>query len=218
MLSRNIALFLFFQIFLSGLAFCQGSPLEARTGQLRVQQTSQVNALVELAKNVKVPFAIVCADEELRTTQISVDLDGATVQQALLEITSSRHDLAFSTENGVVVVQKVPLPTDCSYLNTTVPVFDANRDTVQHLSAKLWMTLQSQLDPSKTGFLGVLHPTPADKNVGPAELRGKTVKEILIWLVAKHGGAAWVAFPSPAVTQTSMDNLWEIFFYDRNAK
>jgi len=199
-------------------AFCQTHHGQPKTSHLKFTKITMLNALLAAANDVKVPLGIMCADQRIRETEISIEINRRTLRDAVVAITSSQPDLKTTVRNGVVFVQRIPLPEECDYLTSTIPRFDAERDTVEHLSAKLWMTLETQLDPSKVGFTGVLHPNPKDREIGPADLRGQQVKDILNWMVMQHGAAAWVALPSKSAKDSPMGKLWQIVFYDSSLR
>jgi hypothetical protein len=206
-------------VLVSQLAFSTAhrDPLQARTGHLKLERTSILAALLALGKHTKVPLAILCADERFRnTSEVSVDIDNRSVADAISMITASQPDIRFKAEGGVVIIEPVPLPSECAFMNLTIPEFAAQRDTVEHLSAKLWMTLEVQLDPGRASFAGVLHPSTLDRKIGPVELRNRRVSELLNWMVQEHSGAAWPSFPCKNVKAATNDQLWKIAFYPPN--
>ena len=193
---------------------CCAQVAQPRTGHIKLANIRMLDAILAVAKDLNSPLGIMCADERLRDSEITVDIDGMTAIDAFHAVTASQPDLRTTSLGGVVFVQRTPLPSYCSFLVLKVPAFDAERDTVQHLSAKLWMTLEMQLDPKRTGFMGVLHPNAKDKSIGPARLKGEQVKDILNWMVKQHGAAAWVGLPTTDVKKASAEELWHIVFYD----
>jgi hypothetical protein len=191
-------------------------PLQARTGHMTFAQANMLDALLAIAENVRVPFGIACADDSMRQTKVSVEINEGPLGNALSLITAGHPGVQFSVHHGVVVVERLPLPENCEFLDLSIPDFYAERDTVEPLSAKLWMTLEMQLDPGKKGFAGILHPNQADRAIGPADLRGEHVRDILNWMVEHHGASAWVATPNNNPAAAANDELWKIVFYDRN--
>ncbi len=191
-------------------------PLQAKTGHMTFTQASMLDALLAIADNVRVPFGIACADDSMRQTKVSAEIHEGSLGDALSLITAGHPGIQVSVQHGVVVIERFPLPEGCQFLDLSIPEFNAQRDTVEHLSAKLWMTLERQLDAGKKGFAGVLHPNRADRAVGPADLRGERVRDILNWMVEHHGASAWVATPNSSPSAAASDDLWTIVFYDRN--
>ncbi len=189
-------------------------PLSKKMPQLRFRG-SAVEALLCIGQTFQVPLGIISSDSLLTNTQVSLNGVDVGLPSALDSVLLSVTSYKWSAVNNVIMLEKKDTKLANTYLNIIVPDFEASSDTAEHLSAKLWMTIELQIDPKRGGFAGVLHPNAADKVLPSISLKNKHVYEILNWIVAENGSAAWIAKPWPAdqIQDLGMYDLWNIVFY-----
>jgi hypothetical protein len=188
--------------------------LGAPVNDFTIPKSTIVDSLLELGRRTKIPLAIPCADAAFQHSMISVHLEHSTVGAVLSAILRDEPNVTAHLDQGVIVVDRLPRELNCKFIDTVIPTFGMTHpETVEHISAKLWMTLELQLDPTKTGFAGILHPSDYDKKLAPFELRNQTVGDILTWLVARHSAAAWIGLPSARPSDAYLNELWRIVFY-----
>ncbi len=212
-MKTTISLIMMLATFGFAHAASQMDPLQARTSHLKLARVTRLDAVMALAGNAKVPLGVVCPDPEFMGAEISLETNRQTMAEALSAVIAGASDMRLDVDHGVIVVQRIALPPECAFLDSVIPVLIVPKDTVVHVSALLWMTLEPQLDASKTGFMGILHPDANDRDIGPAELRGRRVRDVLNWMVREHGAAAWVSWPCLEVGSAASDQLWKLVFF-----
>lgn len=93
-------------------------------------------------------------------------------------------------------------------LNKVIPVLEiAEGETVKLASEMLWWNLQIALDPSVMGFAG--HVMGASSTIKPTELRNRTVRDILSYIVVNSQAEGWiVSGPPKCLGFTPYCGLW----------
>jgi hypothetical protein len=206
----------FYAILLSVNAlFAQSTgPLRAALPQFDVLNTSIPDALLKAGEQSGVPIGIDASNPELWKKKVSFKRSGATLGEVVGQILAEEPGYTIAQDGKTVVIRPVSHPSDL--LNTRIVTFQSVPSSAVNNSLKLWMALVMQLDPSREGFMGIGHSSCLDDKVLPAtDLSGKTVWEILDWIVGTHGAVAWIAVPfSGEVGKSSaQEDFWKLIPY-----
>jgi len=190
------------------------SPLRVALPQFEVQNISIPDALLKAGQQSGVPIGIDATDPELWKKKVSVKRSGATLGEVLGQILAAEPGYTIAQDDGALLVRPALHPS--RLLDTRIVAFQSVSSSAVGNSLKLWMTLVLQLDPSREGFAGIRHSSCLDDKLLPAaDLSGKTVWEILDWIIGKHGAVAWVAVPfSGEVGKSSaQEDFWKLIPY-----
>lgn len=190
------------------------SPLRAAVPQFEVQNRSIPDALLKAGEQSGVPMGIDASNPEIWKKKVSVRRSGATLSEVLGQILAEEPGYTIAQDGNTIVIRPVSHPSNL--LDTRIVTFQSVSSSAVNNSLKLWMTLVMQLDPAREGFMGVGHSSCLDNKILPAtDLSGKTVWEILDWIVGTHGAVAWIAVPfSGEVGKSSaQEDFWKLVPY-----
>ena len=109
-------------------------------------------------------------------------MDDATVGDIVRKILGSPDSYQLSVTSGVILVRrKGQMPPD--WLNHRIRRFTVQRDEIMFVNSELWMALETDLDPTKRGFVGDYPGTNPIDEVGPFDERGQTIRQLLVKIV-----------------------------------
>ena len=188
-------------------------PLSRPVAHFSIGTTSLLNALLWLGRDERIGFGIEFPGNEL-DRDVRVEADRGTVRDVLNKILSPADAYQISVSNGVILIRKKGVKPP-AWLDHRLPLFDLPRMELMSANAGLGMRLEMDLDPSLKGFLGDMPVTDPIDNVGPIHARGRTVRQLLIGIVAASRGASWfpttweVRFSFPA----SINPFWTLVTY-----
>ena len=176
-------------------------PLRVALPQFQVQNASIPDAVLKAGRQSGVPIGFDASDPKLWKTKVSIKRSNATLGDVLHQILDAGPAYTIAQNGRTVVIRPVLRPSNL--LDTRIILFKTEiPGSADDLSFKLWMTLVRQLDPRRAGFmgggLGNLNSSLEKPVLPPVDLSGKTVWEILDWIVGTHGSAASdLCAPSP---------------------
>jgi hypothetical protein len=187
------------------------SPLSRHVSHFSIGKTTALDALVWFGREEHISFGIEFYGDLSRTVQINVD--DTTVGEIVQKILGSTDAYRLSVSDNVILIRRTrgAFP---DWLNYRLPLFRVPRGELMAVNNELWMALEMNLDPSRHGFLGDYPPTNPIDEVGPFNEHRKTVRALLIKIVAASQGATWyptqnVQSPAPASTNSS----WTLVTY-----
>jgi hypothetical protein len=198
------------------------SPLQLALTRFEVKNISIPDAVVKAGQQAGVPIGLDASDPELWKKKISLQTANATLGEVLRQILAAGPAYTIRQDGRAVVIRCAPRQSDL--LDTRIIDFKMDRlASANQLSSKLWMTLVTQVSPSRMSFLGgglgSLYSSLEKAVLPPVDLSGKTVWEILDWIVGTHGSAAWVAVPFHGEVGKSIgpSDLWRLDAYSAPA-
>jgi hypothetical protein len=190
------------------------SPLRVTLTKFEAQNVSIPDAVLKAGQQSGVPIGLDASDPTLWKSRVSVMKTNATLGEVLRQILDAGPAYTIAQDGRAVVIRPVLQPSNL--LNTRILLFKTEKPaSADDLSFKLWMTLVRQLDPRRAGFMGGglanLDSTLEKAVLPPVDLSGKTVWEILDWIVGTHGSAAWVAVPfGGEVGDSPANSIWHL--------
>jgi hypothetical protein len=208
-------------LLMAGALLAQSSSsLRVRVAKFEVENASIPDAVVKAGQQAGVPLGIDASDPKLWKKTTSLKQSGSTLGEVLRQILDPGPAYTIRQDGRTIVIRPGSCPS--SLLNTRIISFKTEMPvSARDLSFKLWMALVSQLDPRRGGFLGpgLMSPSSLDNKLPPVDLSGKTVWEILDWITATHGSAAWVAVPFHGEVGKSIgpSDLWRLEAYSAPA-
>jgi len=175
------------------------SVLSREVSHFSIGKTNVVDALLWLAHDERVCFGIEFSGTELsREIQVSVDM--TTVSEVVKRILGSSDAYLLSDSDGVILIRRKGIKPP-AWLDHTLRLFEIPRLELVTAGNGLWMRLESDLNPTIKGFAGDLPVTDPIDEVGPFHEHEKTVRQLLVRIVASSRGATW--YPSVAGVRIS---------------
>jgi len=156
-------------------------------------------------------IAVEYVDRASMDRPITVNLQEKTVRQGLDTILRNIHGYSWRLRNGIIeVTNRSGSKRADKQLNMVIPVFKiADGETAKMASVMLWWNLQMKLDPKLKGFGGSILEGAETSKVNPAELRNRTVREILAYIALNSRAEGWiVAGPPECLGFTPYCGLW----------
>jgi hypothetical protein len=193
-------------------------PLLVALPSFDAHNISVPDAVLKAARQAGVPLGLDASDTKLWKREVSLKASNSTLGEVLRQILGAAPAYTVARDGGAVVIR--PVVSQSDLLNTRILVFKTDEpSSADDLSFQLWMTLVQQLSPSRGGFLGGgltdLNSSLEKPTLPPVDLSGKTVWEILDWIVGAHGSAAWVGLPFNGEISKSVGpgDLWRLERY-----
>ena len=189
--------------------------LETRLPNFSVAGVSRLHALVQFSRQLRVPLGIECVRPSAFRPVQALSLTRPSVREVLQSILGRSHGYVVSLAGGVVNVNcPEGINAKGNLFGAVVPRFSIPRSNLATASLNLWMSLELRLHPETEGFAGDYSPAPLGHDIGPLEMRGATVRQILNAIVASYGEAAWVATAPPSrLGRLPQSGLWAVIDY-----
>src|SRR5262250_1894919 len=188
------------------------SPLSRHVRHFSIGKTTALDSLIWLGRSEHICFGIEFYGSDLSRI-VQINMDDATVGEIVKNILGSADAYQLSVFDNVILIrrERAALP---DWLNYRLPQFKVPRGELMAVNNELWMALEMTLDPSKRGFVGDYPQTDPIEEVGPFNEHGKTVRELLIKIVAASSGATW--YPTQNVQSlapASENGFWTLVTY-----
>ncbi len=189
--------------------------LETRLPNFSVAGVSKLHALVQFSRQLRLPLGIECVRRSAFRPVSALSLTRPSVREVLESILGSKQGYVLRISDGVLEVNCTEvLNAKRNLFGDVVPRFSIPRSNLATASLNLWMSLELRLHPETEGFAGDYSPAPLGHDVGPLEMRGATVRQILNAIVASYGEAAWVATAPPSrLGHLPQSGLWAVIDY-----
>ena len=175
---------------LPAAAECAAEPLGVIPTKINIRSKSIIEALLELGQTSSVCFGIEIRDDRLARTPVAWTEPGPVgklVESAL----SDAKGYKLQVRGRIVLIS--PSETDePTWLDTKIPHFKADRSGLQSLNNLLFMELRLVEDPSIAGFAGHYRPGQTRDEIGPFDVRNRTVRDVLDLLVGSSMGGLWL--------------------------
>ncbi len=190
----------------------KASVLRRQVDHFSFGETTALNALLWFGHDEGICFGIEFSGQELNK-KVRISLDKTTVGDAVRKILSSSDLYVVSAPDGIVLIRKKGVPAP-AWLDHRLRKFEIGRTELMSASSALWMTFQLDLNPSLKGFAGDYPGTEPPDEIGPIRERGKTIRQLLIKIVAASRGASWYPTQEVRVTfPTVINNDWTLASY-----
>ena len=153
---------------------------------------TRLAALIRFGRENDLCFGIEFSDERLRQKTV-IQVPRTTVREAVKAILAADKGdtLMISARNGVVLIRSRRSPSP-DWLDHRLSQFRIHRMQLVLAGLNLAMALESDLRPSVKGFAGDFPAgDPADE-VGPLDIRGATIRELLCSIVGVSRKADWI--------------------------
>ena len=190
-----------------------GPVLTHRIQHFVATEERRLSALVRLGRENGLCFGIETVTDNFneKITLRLIDTDAQNVINAAL---GSSQEYEISVLHNVILIRdKRVRPPE--YLALRLPRFRIPRSTLVWANLNLWMSVEMYLDSSRKGFAGDSPPGDATDQVGPFDITGQKVRDLLCRVVGNSKGATWmVSSPIvPAVAPASTNSLWTLVLY-----
>jgi hypothetical protein len=175
-----------------------------------------VDALLALGQQEQVPLGIEYVGRDALEKPITEDFHSTTVGKIVEVLLGGGKGYTWCVRDGVLNVSHKSVAAGKGNLfDRVLPEFVIRRCSVADASNVLYMSLNRQLHPEITGYLGEYNPGDMRNLVGPLELRNTPVRDILNRLVSSaNRRAAWIVQVQPGcLDQLPSGGLWTIIEY-----
>lgn len=194
----------------------QSNPMEKNIESFSVAGVTPLEALLKLGAQGQVPLGIICSDNALLSTQLTINQSHTSVQSILAVILDGVISYrAKLDKNGVVQIFDPTKISGNAVLNFSFPRFQSFRsEDTTDISERMWGDFQMKINPKRTGYGGVLRVPPGDHKLPPIDLVDAKIGDILDWMVVHHGSMAWIMWPQPVeLVDTPQYRLWNLVYY-----
>jgi len=178
---------------------------------------SGLDTLLLFCQQEGIPLGVEYVDEALLRTPVEVKVSESTVAEVLDKILGPLEGYRWSITDRVIVVTHVSVDRADSQnlLRLRIPQFKTPESTLGEASNILWMTIDRELHPDVRGWVGNYPPGNILRKIGPFDLKNLSVRTILNYLVAEHGGAAWIVKVPPGnLDKLTSSGLWRVIEYE----
>jgi len=159
-----------------------------------------------------IPLGIEFSTTELDDT-VNLSTSATNVRGVLNSILGVTRQYSLASARGVVSIRAVGVPPP-AWLDHRVRRFRLPRTQISWASIKLWMTVETSMDPAKQGFGGDYPPGDPNDRVGPVDVRDVAVRELLNRIVGTSGHSSWVVTRQGAriLPPASVNRLWTTMY------
>ena len=208
-----VAILLFAVVEAAGVERNAAWVLSRQVHHFSIGQTSVLDALLWFGHDQGVCFGIEFSGPDLsRTVQVVADM--TTVGEVVKEILGRSDAYLLSVSDGVILIRKKGIRPSV-WLDYRIPQFDLPKIELISADVALANRLELELNPTIKGFAGDSPGTEPIDEVGPFHLRGETVRQILVRIMAASRGASW--FPTDtrgiAPFPASINRFWTFVTY-----
>jgi len=193
-----------------------GPILAHRIQHFVATKEQRLSALVRLGRETGLCFGIETLTDNFneKITLRLVDTDAHSTISAVL---GSSREYEISVLHNVILIcdKRVRQPKD---LAVRLPHFQIPRATLLWANLNLWMSVEIDFDPSRKGFAGDSPPGDSTDHVGPFDIAGQQVRDLLCLIVGDSKGAAWM-ISNPIVSgvaPASKNSLWTLVLYQNS--
>jgi hypothetical protein len=188
--------------------------LDQRVDAIKLSLVTPFEALLQIGQRYRIPLGIVVGDKQIVTPVAEISVPQGDLRSALQAIMVFTPLYSWKQEQGVIVVAEVHPSAETRFLpSLVIRSFISPPSTVRQLSNQLWMSVQAELDPTRSGFWGVIH-NDDQQLVAPIKEKNASVEHILNDVVRYRRTAAWIILPPPPrIVDAPEDRLWGILTY-----
>jgi hypothetical protein len=189
----------------------QDNPLERPASEFNSRGVGLTETLLKFSHQQHLRIAIEYVDRASMEQPVEVSLQDKTVRQALDSILRNGQGYSWRLRNGIVeITNRRASKRAEDQFNKVIPVFEIYKGaSVKFASAVLWLNLQFAFDPElKEKGIGGDFPG-VSSTIKPARLRGRTVGQILGYIVLNSQAEGWIAAgPPECLGFTPYCGLW----------
>ena len=190
-----------------------GSPLTARVRNFVSNDERRLSALVRLGLENGLCFGIETVTRSFNE-KITLRLAKTDAQSAIKAVLGSQREYDITLLHNVILIRdkRVPPP---EYLAVRLPRFRIPRSRLDEANLNLFISLETHLAHSPFGFAGDGPPGDPTDRLGPFDISGQTVRDLLCQVVGNSKGATWI-FTSPvapAPPPSSINRRWSLVLY-----
>ena len=196
-------------------AGCRADGLPVVLPHYRVEAANVVEALMLLGRDTHICFGLRGLDRSAFLTQVRLDLTGASLSQVLSAVLGGADGYSFKqSPQGVVLINGPARTPGGSLLDRPISSYAIPRTSLKTASNVLKLQLIADLNPTIEGFAGSYAGGDAADLVGPIEVRGRPVAEILNIIVSASKGGIWVeTVPDSEADRVPPRGLWAVIEY-----
>lgn len=196
-------------------AGCRTDGLPLVVPHYRTEAASIVEALVLLGRDTHICFGFRGLDRSAFATQVHLDLTGASVEHVISTVLKGANGYSFEqSSHGIVLIKGSTLNTGGSLFDYVISTYAVPRTSLNTASNALKLQLMADLNPAIGGFAGSYAAGDVTDLIGPMEVRGQPVGEILNLIVSASKGGMWLeTVPDTGADRMRPEGLWRIIEY-----
>jgi hypothetical protein len=175
-------------------ARCAEPDLSTRVPKFQALQSSRIDALLHFGQAHNLCFAIEYADAKMLTELVDIQASAGTIGEALTLILGRNNQLSIEARQGVIEIsRRLSAPQTNDIFSYVLPVFEAQRSSLQAISNLLAMQLISDLiAPEVRGFAGSYPAGDLKDEVGPVSEHNRSLRYLLNEIIFQSKGGAWI--------------------------
>jgi hypothetical protein len=172
-----------------------------------------ISAILRFGSQSGIPIGIVLSRQLCSTGIGRLEIDHATVKEALDELARTLPRYTWIAEHGTVVLLPVEISAPMAdFLSLNVNPYSVPEGTLQAQVAYEWMNIRATLRPNEGTAFSVLSSTKSTR-WPPLRLGSATVREVLDRLVGRKPGGAWVLFPIDDLEKAAGSRPFQLIDY-----
>ncbi len=184
--------------------------LDTKVSFFSTQGQSFVKNFLKLVCMYKLPAALEYVDEDAMQRPLSLTVRSAPLRDVIRALVARLPEYRVTFVEGIVDVYSPQARRNRhNLLNTIIPSFSLNRESLNGASTELANFLRAQTTPGE-GLIGDVMESP-DEPIITLDLRNKPVREILCAIVAANGSAVWAAAVPPERLSDPKAQLWAVY-------
>lgn len=193
-------------------AACTTPDLQRIIPKFEAKEVSSVQAILLLGQQEHICFGLRNLPKQSFVKTKTILFENKSLNQILTGLMGDDHVEIIDSNEGIIYLF-VP-STSTSLYDYMLPLFRTGRISLQTASFSLEIHLDSEINPSNTGFAGSYPTGDSTDVIGPFDVANQTVTQLLNKIVGESKGAVWIA-TRPDKLAVHINNLWRIIQYDR---
>jgi len=196
-------------------ADCRADGLPVVLPRYRAEAANIVEALMLLGRDTHICFGFRGLDRSAFATQVQLNLTGASVGQVISAVLKGVSGYSFEqSSHGIVLIKGPAQVAAGSLLDYAISTYAVPHTSLKTASNALKLQLMADLNPTIEGFAGSYAAGDVADLIGPMEVRGRPVEEILNVIVSASKGAMWLeTVPDTEADRVPPQGLWTIIEY-----
>lgn len=198
--------------FLAAGYLCAGcAPPTGGVAVGKIEGTTVLDGLFSFGLANRTCLGVEFDSDDLLRSPVRAQVAGSTPLEAVRKVLAAYPRYSVRQE-GIVISVRPAARTPASWLDVRIDHFDGGKGPVQAVSHLLYMYLLDLVKPGRN-YAGHFYPGDAGDVVGPIDVQGNTVRELLNLLVGSSKGGMWLTVAPYVRTHGDPDPFWKIIEY-----
>jgi hypothetical protein len=184
--------------------------LDTKVPVFNTQGESFAKSFLNLVCGYKLPAALEYVDKDAIQRPLSLTVRKAPLRDVIRALVAKLPEYRVTFVDGTVDVYSPQARRDPNnLLNTVIPAFSVNYESLNGASTELASLLRAQITPG-VGLIGNVLESPDEPKI-TLNLRNKPVREILCAIIEANGSAVWAAVVPPERLSDPRVQLWAVY-------